>query len=136
MSYNESLSPNSNYPRMSQSEWDNAPFNCQEPPEKEFEVDVTYTMAKTVSIATSDYVPSHPIKDEGIVEVESTADTDWKKAYESRHYTIGELLHELSVFVRNELTVVGENTGRGRELKRILEDCEGWKTYDEDFTEI
>ena len=27
MSYNESLNGNSNYPPMSQSEWDNAPWN-------------------------------------------------------------------------------------------------------------
>ena len=52
MSFNESLLPNSNYPPMSQDEWDNAPFN--EPMDDNF--------TRTVSISLSfDYTTTLPI---------------------------------------------------------------------------
>lgn len=64
MSYNESLRSDSNYPPMSQSEWDNAPWNEVEPPEKEIEVTVSITLSKTVKIKVSDYQITDSGKDE------------------------------------------------------------------------
>ena len=55
MSYNESLDPNSNYPPMSQSEWDNAPWNQEENEEREVEVTISVTLSKTVKVYTKDY---------------------------------------------------------------------------------
>ena len=55
MSYNESLNGNSNYPPMSQSEWDNAPWNQVDNPEREIEVTVSVTLSKTLKIKVSDY---------------------------------------------------------------------------------
>ena len=55
MSYNESLNGNSNYPPMSQSEWDNAPWNQVDNPEREIDVTVSVTLSKTVKIKVSDY---------------------------------------------------------------------------------
>ena len=55
MSYNESLNGNSNYPPMSQSEWDNAPWNQVDNPEREIDVTVSITLSKTVKIKVSDY---------------------------------------------------------------------------------
>lgn len=48
MSYNQSLKSNSNYPPMTQSQWDSAPFN--EPVDKEVEVTVSVTLSKTVTV--------------------------------------------------------------------------------------
>lgn len=56
MSYNESLLPNSNYPPMSQSEWDNAPWNQSSPKPKEIEVTVSITLSKTMKIEVDDYI--------------------------------------------------------------------------------
>ena len=64
MSYNESLNGNSNYPPMSQSEWDNAPWNQVDSPEKEIEVTVSVTLSKTVKIKVSDYEITDSGKDE------------------------------------------------------------------------
>ena len=64
MSYNESLNSNSNYPPMSQSEWDNAPWNQAASPEKEIEVTVSITLSKTVRISVSDYEITDSGKDE------------------------------------------------------------------------
>ena len=64
MSYNESLNGNSNYPLMSQSEWDNAPWNQVDNPEREIEVTVSITLSKTVKIKVSDYEITDSGKDE------------------------------------------------------------------------
>lgn len=55
MSYNESLNGNSNYPLMSQSKWDNAPWNEEENPEEEIEVCVSLTLSKIVKVKVRDY---------------------------------------------------------------------------------
>lgn len=55
MSYNESLNGDSNYPTMSQSEWNNAPWNQEDNPEKEIEVTVSVTLSKTVKVRVSNY---------------------------------------------------------------------------------
>ena len=64
MSYNESLNGNSNYPPMSQSEWDNAPWNQVDNPEREIKVTVSITLSKTVKIKVSDYEITDSGKDE------------------------------------------------------------------------
>ena len=64
MSYNESLNNNSNYPLMSQSEWDNAPWNQEENPEREIEVTVSVTLSKTIKVKVSDYDIINSGKDE------------------------------------------------------------------------
>ena len=64
MSYNESLNNNSNYPLMPQSEWDNAPWNQEENPEREIEVTVSVTLSKTIKVKVSDYDIINSGKDE------------------------------------------------------------------------
>lgn len=54
MSFNESLLPNSNYPPMSQSEWDAAPFNQVDPPTKTIDITVSVTLSKTLQIEVDD----------------------------------------------------------------------------------
>ena len=76
MSYNESLNGNSNYPPMSQSEWDNAPWNQVDSPEKEIEVTVSVTLSKTVRISVSDYEITDSGKDE---DGEYFEDVDYSK---------------------------------------------------------
>lgn len=55
MSYNESLSANSNYPTMSQSDWDRAPWNQEDPKPKSIQVTISVTLSKTVDIEVDDY---------------------------------------------------------------------------------
>ena len=62
MSYNESLNSNSNYPPMSLSEWDSAPWNEVELPPKDVEVTVSITVSRTMKVPVTDYV----IDDEGV----------------------------------------------------------------------
>ena len=62
MSYNESLNSNSNYPPMSQSDWDRAPWNEVELPPKDVEVTVSITLSRTMKVPVTDYI----IDDEGV----------------------------------------------------------------------
>jgi len=135
MSYNESLSPNSNYPPMSQSEWDNAPFNEPIIPERDFDIDVEFVMSKTVTVTTNDYAPEYDEEDGHTYA--NTDDTNWENAYDqSGHCTIPELLDELKGFIEKEIPRVAANSGRGRELQRMLESCQDWECYDKSFNEV
>lgn len=50
MSYNTSNNLNSNYPLMSQSDWDNAPFTQPSEQIEEIEATVSLTLSKSVKI--------------------------------------------------------------------------------------
>lgn len=50
MSYNTSNNSNSNYPLMSQSDWDDAPFNQSSEQIEEIEATVSLTLSKSVKI--------------------------------------------------------------------------------------
>lgn len=132
MSYNESLSPNSNYPPMSQSEWDNAPFNEPIIPERDFDIDVEFVMSKTVTVTTNDYAPEYD--DEDGRENANTENTDWEQAYDnSGHLTIAEMLQELESYVKDDMTKTAPNSGKGRYLQRVLESCQGWEVKEKTF---
>ena len=75
MSYNESLRADSNYPPMSQSDWDRAPWNEIELPPKEVEVTVSVTIRKTMKVPVEDYI----IDEEGNIDF---SECDLKKAVE------------------------------------------------------
>ena len=132
MSYNESLSPNSNYPPMSQSEWDNAPFNEPIIPERDFDIDVEFVMSKTVTVTTNDYAPEYD--DEDGRENANTENTDWEQAYDnSGHLTIAEMLQELESYVKDDMTKTAPNSGKGRYLQRVSESCQGWEVKEKTF---
>ena len=75
MSYNESLRADSNYPPMSQSDWDRAPWNEVELPSKNVEVTVSVTISKTMKVPVGDYI----IDEEGEADF---SNCDLKKAVE------------------------------------------------------
>lgn len=128
---------NYNYPLMSQSEWDNAPWNQSEPDDKDFFVDVEYILQKkNVKVTTRDYRPDVVTKDEEIVEPLDTSDTNWENAYnESGHYTIPELLQELENYIKEDLERYKGSRTKERQLKEMLEDCQGWEMYDKSYCE-
>lgn len=75
MSYNESLNSNSNYPPMSQSEWDKSPWNEVELPPKDVEVTVSITVSRTMKVPVTDYT----IDEEGGIDF---SNCDLNKAVE------------------------------------------------------
>lgn len=64
MSYNDSLKNDSNYPTMSQSEWDNAPWNQVDPKPRKVEVTVSITLSKTVEVEVTDYTAEEDVDED------------------------------------------------------------------------
>ena len=112
----------SNYPPGAEND-SSAPYNEPVVPEQEFEITISQTLSKTVTVTTDNY---NPILDEsGLVYID-TSETDWYEVYEEQHYTITELLEHLQVFAEKELKNVSPNSGRGIELQNIINACKDW----------
>lgn len=105
----------------------------RELPCKDFDMLVGFAVEKPCVVNTNDYAIEYDDFEEEAWE--STTSTDWQTAYEENHYTIPELLHELTVFIEKEMRVVEPCSGRGRELKRMLDDAQGWRQVDAYFEE-
>lgn len=154
MSYNESLNSNSNYPPMSQSDWDNAPWNQVDIPEKEFEVTCCQVLSRTVTVVTNDYIPGasgcdyEPDGEGGYCacgwqDDDDTSDTNWSKEYEENGYhTPLQLIQILKEYLQKDLEKwqkEDEKTPHSgpafhvRRLKHLIEECDG---FDEDEVEF
>ena len=131
MSYNESLSPNSNYPAMSQSQWDSAPFNEPDVPEKEFDVTISQTLSRSTSVTTNDWCPAGD-EDDFYVD---TSDTCWSEVIkENGCKTPLDLIAMLKEYLQKDLERIEEIAKEKNENKEFLErkyqflieECEGW----------
>ena len=122
MSYNESLLPNSNYPPMTQSQWDNAPFNEAEVPEKDFDVLVSQTLSKSASVTTKDYIPEF---EDGILYAD-TSETDWDEVYRKEHYTPLELIELFKEHLRKELEDTSLTEREKYRIRNLIAECMGW----------
>lgn len=107
---------NYNYPLMSQSEWDNAPWNQVDNPEREVEVLVSITLSKTFKVKVSDYTITDSGKDEdgNYFEDIDYSECDLKSAVESQIV----LPHEAYKYV----------TSSGN--KSVKEELKGWDVDD------
>lgn len=135
---------NYNYPWGADNE--DAPWNQVDVPEKEFEIQVSQTLVKTCDVITDKYIPGpsgvdYDSDDEGgfvaisYQEPDNTSDVDWEKEYKDQHYTILELLAELENMAKKELESISPKSSRGRELKNIIEECQGWELDDSEYEE-
>lgn len=113
-----------NYPAMSQSEWENAPWNETEQPEKSFGLRVAYMIENVLDVDTNDYVV-----DEGCVD---TSYTDWEDAYLQSHDDIVDIFEKVSKFLKEELEKVQNpqdkaQRDRKRKLEYLINECDGWE---------
>ena len=134
---NESLKSSSNYPLMSQSQWDSAPFNQSDPEDKEFEVTCSQSLSKTVKVVTNNYIPGesnidYEKDDEGGTyasswhDVPDTSDTNWAEEYHSNDYhTPLQLIQFLGQVLENDLKngIVFKNPKFTQDL---INECNGW----------
>ena len=112
----------------------NAPYNEPLIPERDFDVEVTITMSKVVTITTDNYVPEYD--DEYGHTYANTENTEWDKEFEnSGHFTIADLIEELKDYVVEDMKTCEPNTGKGAHLRRLLLACENWETIDESYEE-
>lgn len=112
----------------------NAPYNEPLIPERDFDVEVTITMSKVVTITTDNYVPEYD--DEYGHTYANTENTEWDKEFEnSGHFTIADLIEELKGYVVEDMKTCAPNTGKCAHLKRLLFACEDWETIEESYEE-
>lgn len=112
----------------------NAPYNEPIIPERDFDVEVTITMSKVVTITTDNYVPEYD--DEDGHTYANTENTEWDKEFEnSGHFTIADLIEELKGYVVEDMKTCAPNTGKGAHLQRLLLACEDWETIEESYEE-
>lgn len=114
MSYNESLRVNSNYPPMSQSDWDNAPWNEEILPDKEIEVTVSITLSKTVKVTVNDYI----VDEDGCIDY---SNCDLNKAVKEQMTLPQNAYDKLFNAVY---------TSKSYEAKGALEDLKNWNVDD------
>lgn len=113
-----------NYPPGVSDNTPGAPWNDPVVPEREFDITISQTLSKIVTVTTENYIPEVDYET-GDVYI-NTSETDWYEVYENEHYTIPELLEHLQVFAKKELENVSPNSGRGIELQGIINACKDW----------
>lgn len=112
----------------------NAPYNQVELPEREFEVTISQTLSKPVTVFTNDYNLEIDCDEEGKYETLDTSDTAWKDVYEDEYHTPAQLIQMLKL-------VLEENKKKGIFFKSqgftddLIKECEGWCVDDYEVVE-
>lgn len=116
MSFNESLSKNSNYPPMSQSEWDRAPWNQVDPKPIKLDVVVSVTLSKTFTIDVDDYTVEYEGADEdgNYTQEIDYSDCNLTEAVENQCY----LPQEASEFLK-EAAETGHITNKAAKIRDL-----------------
>lgn len=105
-----------------------APWNQVENSEIERDCEVTETITRKITLSTTDYIAEKDWDDElGKCVSVDTSDTDWAADYSNQEYTVLELIDKLKAYVEVDIKNTSPNTGKGRELQRLLSACKGWE---------
>lgn len=105
-----------------------APWNQVENSEIERDCEVTETITRKITLSTTDYIAEKDWDDElGKCVSVDTSDTDWAAEYSNQEYTVLELIDKLKAYVEVDIKNTSPNTGKGRELQRLLSACKGWE---------
>ncbi|SFG55471.1 hypothetical protein [Prevotella sp. KH2C16] len=114
-----------------------APWNEVDNPEIERDCEVTETIARKVTLSTTDYVAEEDWDDDfGKCVSADTSDTDWAKEYSNQEYTALELIAKLKTYVEEDIKNTSLNTSKGRELQRLLSACDGWEQVELEVEEV
>lgn len=120
-----------NYPTMSQSQLNSAPWNDKENSVIERDCEVTETVTRKVTLATTDYIEDSDYDDElGACSSVDTSETDWVTEYEEQEYSIIELLSKLKKYVTDDLRNTNHSLRQQKELQKLLLVCDSWKQED------
>ena len=131
-----------------------APWNESTVPEKEFEITCSQSLSKTVSVLTDNYIPGasgvdYESDDEGGYtavgwhDSDDTSDTNWDKEYKNGHYTPLELINKFKEYLVKQWDILKDaeeaNDARTkqkkREIKHLIEECEGWTEDETEYVE-
>lgn len=113
-----------------------APWNQVENSEIERDCNVTETITREVTLSTTDYIAEDDWNDEfGKCISADTSETDWRNEYINQEYTALELISKLKSYVEEDIKNTAPNTGKGRELQRLLSACKGWEQVESEVEE-
>lgn len=103
----------------------NAPYNQHENSEEEFEITVSQTLSKTVTVFTSNYNLEVDCDEEGCYRNCDTSDTPWKEVYEEDYHTPLQLIKILKMVleVNKANGIVFKTPGFTDDL---IAECEDW----------
>ena len=94
----------------------------------ERDCEVTETITRKVTLSTTDYISEEDWDDEfGKCVSADTSDTDWVRKYSNQEYTVLDLIDKLKGYVEEDVKNTSPNTGKCRELQRLLSACNGWE---------
>lgn len=113
----------------------NAPWNEEEQEEKEFEITVSQSLSKCVSVITNDYnIEKVSEKHNNIhEEIIDTSETSWRDVYaECDYHTPEQLLLLFGKYIDYLLNGTPVPLGKPF-LKNLKEECESWIIDDEEF---
>ena len=108
-----------------------APWNDAPIQEREFDIDASFTIKRSTTVKTNDYVPE--FDDETGVTHANTRNTDWRKVYANQDFTPLDLIAELKSYVTEDMKGTAVNSSKGQYLKRLLAACDGWELVDDDY---
>lgn len=105
-----------------------APWNETENYPVERDCEVTETITRKTTLSTTDYIAEEDWDDDfGKCISADTSETDWEEEYSNQEYTVLELIDKLKAYVEEDIKNTSPNTGKGRELQRLLSACNGWE---------
>lgn len=122
-----------NYPPMSQSEWERAPWNQVELPERKFQVTVCQALSKSgIEVLTNDYNPEY--EEETGITYSDTSETDWKEVYhENDYHTPLQLIGLFKKYLEDDMENIPEN--KRTWYKHLIQECEDWVEDEIDIME-
>lgn len=119
---------NYNYPMGADTP--DAPWNEVEVPEIEVKCVTTMPMQKTISVYTDQYEIEYGDRGEEEGTELLCGYADLENMVKDQHYDIPTLLDELAKYIKGELESGNLSYQRKRELKDMLDDCQGWEEGD------
>lgn len=119
---------NYHYPMGADNE--DAPWNQEEPPEKDFDISISQTLSKSTTVTTNTY-KYYIDEEDGRMYIE-TDDIDWREVCDdSGVYTPLELIKEFRKFLQENLESVSGI--KKYHYMNLIDECDGWI---DDETEI
>lgn len=123
----------SNYPVMSRTELENAPWNKVENQEKKFAITVSQSLSKPLLVATNQYTEEYYGDKEPYYD---TSDVCWKEAFEENNYhTPLQLINILKEILEN-LKKQGLYFKTPGYTNKLIEECSGWTEDECEYVKI
>lgn len=143
---------NYNYPAGADTP--DAPWNEVEVPEKDFDVTISQSLSRDITVTTNNYVPGasgvdYEPDDEGGYcacgwqDSDDTSDTDWAEVYkENGHLTPLQLIERFHAILKVEQKNVERRQAKKFSpirkmklgfIKHLIAECEGWTNDETEF---